>query len=148
MLDADELERRKPVWTAMSTLWLDTEISDIEIARIADTLIASGYPRAQLDDILLYEIAPVVGSNLLAPAGVWEGFDTAWLHQQARRRADHRSPWLRFWMWTPIGRALLTYAMKSEWQAVLRIVDQHAVDQHAVGQHARAGADTDVETSR
>ena len=34
MID-EEIERRKPVWAALSDLWLDTELTEDDLQRIA-----------------------------------------------------------------------------------------------------------------
>lgn len=119
MLTDAELERRKPVWTAFSELWLDTELDDMDVQRIARIAAASGYTVAELRDIYLYEVAPVVSPNLWTAVGVWAGFEEHWLHAEARKRAEHRSLWLRFWVFVRIGRALMTHATERHW---LRIV--------------------------
>ncbi len=86
-----EAESRKPVWTAFSEFWLDTELTDSDLQWIAAVAAASGYTVSELRDIYLYEVAPVVGANLLVVAGEWAGFDEKWLHAEARKRAEHRS---------------------------------------------------------
>ncbi len=122
MLTDDELERRKPVWTAFSEFWLDTELDDSDLRRIANVAAAAGYSIPKLRDIYLYEVAPVVGANLLCPAGAWAGFDEQWLHAEARKRAEHRSLWLRLWLFVGIGRGLLTYATERHWHRVLALL--------------------------
>jgi len=83
-----EFERRKPLWTAFSEFWLDTELADDDLQRIAHTAALSGYTIAELRDIYLYEVAPVVSPNLLTVAGEWAGFDEHWLHAEARKHAN------------------------------------------------------------
>jgi hypothetical protein len=119
MLTDEELQRRKPLWTALSELWLDTELDPADIQRIADAVIESGYSEAELNAIYLYEVAPVVSANLLSVAGEWAGFDEEWLHAKARKRAESRSLWLSFWVWTGFGRKLMTYATEEHWQAII-----------------------------
>lgn len=128
MLDDPTIMKRQPLWTAISELWLDTEISRSDIERIASAAIASQYSTRELNAIYLYEVAPVVGSNLLTPAGAWNGFDQDWLHIEARNRAEHRSLWLLFWMWSGIGRKLLTYATQTHWEDVIAMVEQVRAD--------------------
>ena len=121
-LTDEELQRRKPLWTALSELWLDTELDPADIRRIARAATESGYSLAELDEIYLYEVAPVVSGNLLTPAGVWDGFEDDWLHAEARKRAESRSHWLRFWVWTSFGRKLMTYATEKHWQEIIALV--------------------------
>jgi hypothetical protein len=119
MLTDEELQRRQPLWTALSDLWLDTELDQTDIQRIAQIATKSGYSIAELNEIYLYEVAPVVSANLLTVAGEWAGFDEGWLHTEARKRAESRSLWLRFWVWTGVGRRLMTYATEQYWQEII-----------------------------
>jgi hypothetical protein len=86
-LDEAEIERRKPVWAALSELWLDTELADDDLRRIAGVMGQSGYSVGELREIYLFEVAPVVSPNLLTVAGEWAGFDHDWLFAEATRRA-------------------------------------------------------------
>lgn len=122
MLTDAEFERRKPVWTAFSGFWLDAELEDSDLHRIAQTAIDSGYSTAQLREIYLYEVAPVVYPNLIAVAGQWAGFDEHWLHAEARKRADHRSLWLRFVVFIGIGGCLMTHATERYWKRMTSLI--------------------------
>lgn len=117
-----EVERRKPVWTAFSEFWLDTELEDSDLKRIARVAADSGYSLAELRDIYLYEVAPVVSVNLLAVAGEWSGFDEEWLHAEARKRAEQRSSWLRFWVFVGIGRGMMTWATERHWDRIVSLL--------------------------
>ena len=77
-----ELMRRRPVWDALSELFLDTELGDADFRRLGRTLRESGYSLPELQHILRTEVAPIVGVNLLSVAGVWGGFDPDWLEAQ------------------------------------------------------------------
>lgn len=92
-MTAVELARREPVWLALSELWLDTELDEADLARLAEVARASGYPRAELRRIHVHEVAPVVGANLRSVAGVWDGFDPDWLREQCRHRAERPPRW-------------------------------------------------------
>ncbi|MBF5041839.1 hypothetical protein FGE12_05510 [Aggregicoccus sp. 17bor-14] len=78
----EELERRRPVWVAWSELFLDTQLDARDHARIAEVLGDSGYADGELLRILSDEVRPVVAANLLSMAGVWAGFDAAWLEER------------------------------------------------------------------
>ena len=123
VLTDSEIEKRKPVWTALSELWLDTGLTLTDFHHIARVAAASGYTPRQLRDIYLYEVAPVVFLNLYSVAGVWEGFHETWLHTDARKRAEHRSLWLRFWVSIGIGRWLMTPVGGSDWRRILSLMD-------------------------
>src|SRR5215207_1767739 len=79
---AKDLDRRRPVWEAMSGFFLDTELDDDDFSRIADVLAASGYSRIELDEILWRELCPVLGWNLAPVAGEWAGFDMKWVEER------------------------------------------------------------------
>jgi hypothetical protein len=87
----DDLECRRPVWDALSTLFLDTDTS-LTRPRRAQVLAASEYSLDELEDILLGEVYPACGTNLLSIAGEWAGFDPQWLEERIlpRRRSRLR----------------------------------------------------------
>jgi len=49
--DEAEIERRKPVWLVLSELWLDTELTEDDLQRIAGVMQSSGYSVPQLREI-------------------------------------------------------------------------------------------------
>lgn len=79
------LQRRRPVWLALSELFLDTEVRP-SIAYAALTCLESGYDGAELERIWVHEVSPVLRANLMSIAGVWAGFDGEWLERQILRR--------------------------------------------------------------
>lgn len=83
---ADDLAQRRPVWLALSELFLDTDVG-VLLPSLAHDLAASTYSEAELERILREEVQPLLQWNLLSVAGVWDGFDPAWLEQSivARR---------------------------------------------------------------
>ena len=119
MLQPADLERRKPVWIALSTLWLDTELQEEVLRSIADVLRASGYSAETLYEVYLYEVAPAVYTNLLSPAGVWAGFDAEWLcaevERHARRRSATRERMLR------LKKGVMTYATEDAWKRLMQL---------------------------
>ena len=120
MLSDTEFERRKPVWSAFSEFWLDTELEDYELRRIPSIAKASGYSIEELRDIYLYEVASVVYHNLLCVAGVWTGFDEQWLHKEARKCAARRRN--RLWVFSGVWRKLMTYATEPLWHQVVALL--------------------------
>ena len=79
MHSSTNLAERTPVWVALSDLYLDTETQDFTFRYIARTLRASPYSLAEARRIDQYEMFPVLYSNRLSVAGVWDGFQEAWL---------------------------------------------------------------------
>ena len=64
---------RRDVWTALSSLFLNTDPSHTPTSRTA-LLAASPYSLVELEQILIYEVYPVCTYNMLSVAGAWAGF--------------------------------------------------------------------------
>src|SRR5215470_14456729 len=79
---SEDLARRRPVWEAMSDLFLDTELDERSYRFIARRAIASGYAPEELHYILWEEVFPVVEWNLRHPVGEWAGFRIEWLEER------------------------------------------------------------------
>jgi hypothetical protein len=124
VIDEAEIERRMPVWAALSELWLDTELSHDDLKRIAGVMGSSGYSVAELRDIYLYEVAPVVFLNLLVVGGEWAGFDEQWLFAKAAKRARRRSLYLRAFVKIGIGKWLMTYATEPLWDTLAEMMNE------------------------
>ena len=123
ILDSDEIERRKPVWIALSDLWLDTEFEESDLRRIAGAMRESGYSVEELREIYLFEVAPVVFPNLLTVAGEWAGFDPEWLVGRVLKQARSRSVILRLLVRLGPGRWIMTYATEEHWTRLLGMLD-------------------------
>lgn len=87
-----ELERRRPLWAAMSDLFLDTEVR-WSVPALARACAASGYDDEVLERIFWVEVFPEAVGNLLSVAGEWAvlSLDEAALVKRAHR---DRVPWL------------------------------------------------------
>jgi hypothetical protein len=125
MFDASQLRRRKPVWMALSELWLDAELTDRDLGRIAATMAESNFSLAILREIYLIEVAPVVSRNLLCVAGVWTGFDERWLCSAITHNLRNRLRYIRFLAWFPPTRRMMTYATEERWKNLLELVANH-----------------------
>jgi hypothetical protein len=98
-LTASDLATRRPVWSAISDLFLDTDTTLFE-DDVADVLAASPYSETELAEILAYEVQPVCWPNVFW--WEWAGFDLEWLEAQIlKRRRRTRLLWfslpLRSW---------------------------------------------------
>ena len=123
MLSDQELELRKPIWLALSELWLDTELMESDLDHIASVMSQSRYSLDELRDIYLYEVAPVVYRNLLSVAGEWAGFDKEWLYGEMRRELRRTNSARRFRH--RLLRPLMTYATERHWQVLAeKVVDR------------------------
>ena len=79
MNNATHLEDRKPIWIALSELYLDTELQAVDYHHIASIIHRSPYSLKQAMKIDRQEVFPILYVNGLSPAGEWTGFDPDWL---------------------------------------------------------------------
>jgi hypothetical protein len=86
---AQDILARRPVWQALSDLFLDTDTSLTRDWRIRE-LAESPYSVEELEEILVTEVYPVCRWNLLSVAGEWSGFDPEWLEDKITRRVNSR----------------------------------------------------------
>ncbi|MCW5552435.1 MAG: hypothetical protein KIS67_09730 [Verrucomicrobiae bacterium] len=121
----EDLEHRRPVWEALSDLFLDTDISLARSWRVG-ILAASPYSIEELHEILVDEVYPVCRSNLFSIAGEWAGFDPEWLENSILRRL--RSPFHR-WRRFSLGR--LTVHLSWEWHQTKKGVVRQRTQTHA-----------------
>jgi hypothetical protein len=77
-----EIARRRPVWKALSDLFLDTELQDYTFRYIARILAESGYDDDTLHYILYGEVFPVCMPSLLSLTGEWAGFSLEWVEER------------------------------------------------------------------
>ena len=101
-MGANEIESRRPVWEALSELFLDTELDETDFQRIAMCLAESPYGIGELEDILRFEVLPKLKWNLMCVAGEWAGFDRDWLVETLTpmigRKGRFQWPSLVAWM--------------------------------------------------
>jgi hypothetical protein len=96
---------RTPVWVALSTLYLDTELLDDDYRHIAGVAHKAGLSWAEVERINQDEVAPVVVYNLFSIAGEWAGFDEeSFVAAIISRRKlptllGSRRLWVRFIRW-------------------------------------------------
>jgi hypothetical protein len=121
--DEAKIERRKPVWAALSELWLDTELTHDDLRRIAGVMKRSGYTISQLREIYLFEVAPVVFLNLLTAAEEWAGFNEELLFARAAKQAQKPNLILRAVVRAGIGKWLMTYATERHWDTLVTMMD-------------------------
>ena len=96
----EDLERRRPVWLALSDLFLDTDVNLFREGN-ARRLAATSYSLEELDMILREEVYPACSFNLLSVAGEWAGFDADWLERRILSGGPLPRPW-----WRRLGRYL------------------------------------------
>ena len=97
-----------PVWIALSELFLDTQLREKDLDRIAAVLAASAYSEERLEEILRFEVTPVLKCNLMSVAGEWAECNEEWLREKLIPRIDKR-PLIRFGVFSMI---------REEWKAI------------------------------
>ena len=121
-----DLAGRRPVWLALSDLFLDTEVNRFREGN-ARTLAASAYSMDELDAILREEVYPACSFNLSQVAGEWAGFDADWLERRILRGGPPPRPW-----WQRLGRYLTL-----GWSVPVRVPEEWAEWREDVAQLRR-----------
>lgn len=80
--DDTELAKRKKVWSALSNLFLDTDVTLSEESVVRE-LASSPYDIDTLETILEREVSPVCKWNVFW--WEWAGFDVEWLAENILR---------------------------------------------------------------
>jgi hypothetical protein len=96
-------------------LFLDTELKSDDHERIAKILAVSPYSEKKLEEILRFEVTPVLKGNLRSVAGEWAGFDETWMREQMTPLIDKRPP-------SHFGSFLM---IRGQWRAILARVVAH-----------------------
>ncbi|MFK7896135.1 MAG: hypothetical protein AB8G23_09885 [Myxococcota bacterium] len=114
---------RKPVWSALSELWLDTELEAYDHARIAEVLAESPFSTAELKEIEGFEVAPVLWPNLASVAGEWAGWNDEELHQKcAQQQAFGRGSVRRIRTW--LVRRFARHTTSTDWNEIEQRIDK------------------------
>lgn len=82
------VEQRRPIWIALSEFYLDTELDDLDLLRIAKIILKSPFDFEEIKKINKYDVFPLLISNLFSVAGVWGGFNEAWLTEKITARLN------------------------------------------------------------
>ena len=92
-----DVERRRPVWVALSEFWLDTEMSSATAHGVVRAVLESPYSVDQAEAIHWHEVAPALRHNVFPNLfGEWAGFDEGWLVAACAEAAARRPPgWVR-----------------------------------------------------
>jgi hypothetical protein len=107
----EDLANRRPVWEALSDMFLDTDVSLTRAWRV-QRLAESPYSVSELQHILVEEVYPACKYNLLSVAGEWSGFDPEWLEHKVLRR--HASP---FRLLHALNLRRIIAPLAAEWRA-------------------------------
>ena len=115
-----DIEARRPVWEALSTLFLDTDVTLLRDYRVGK-LAESPYTLDELEEILREEVFPVCSWNLFSVAGVWSGFDQEFLEKAIMKRMRRR-----FKMSLGLGRSFITRS--EEWKHTKAAIQEKRVN--------------------
>ena len=111
MLFKSVISERRPVWIALSEFYLDIELQDDDLKRIAEIFRLSPYSLYELKEINLDEVGPVLLPNLFSIAGTWSGFEEEWLVESIKKNMD-RKRWRPFRM---IHRRIIANHTRRYW---------------------------------
>ena len=117
MAKQDEVERKLPVWHALSELFLDSELQPADYARVAGQLRSSRYTTEEIRRILEDEVAPAFGSNLLSVAGEW----APWSEVEVRKVMERQAKVSGLSRW--LSRRLVRRYVREEWQRLLPLLE-------------------------
>lgn len=151
MLSGEELERRKPLWWALSDLWLvsfvldqtadDEKIREALASRhnaaeiesalpgsednyIVREMISSGYSLSEIEKILSEEVAPVIYYNLYKPyGGEWGTFNPEWLYGAILENiAKQNNNFIyRNWVKSSLGRFVMMKMVEDDWEKIVKL---------------------------
>ena len=120
----EDLMHRRPVWEALSDLYLDTDTSLSRTWRVG-ILASSPYSIDELTEILASEVYPVCSSNLVSVAGEWAGFDPQWLESSILRHIQSSS-----YRWRRFSLGWLTLYLSWEWRQTKLGILEHRSQKH------------------
>jgi hypothetical protein len=123
MLSSEEIEKRKPLWLALSDLWLDSEPTDSTHQMIVREMLDSGCSLEEIERIYAEEVAPAVYTNLLSPRGAWSAFDADWLYKAIIENLNKQknSSFHRTWIKSATGRFVMTKMVSADWQKITEL---------------------------
>lgn len=91
MSEAAEIARALPLWTALSDLFLDTDVL-LSVPYIARTIVETGYSIDEAEEMLRWDVRPAFYGNLLSVAGEWAGWPADFVRERVLavrgKRAD------------------------------------------------------------
>ena len=134
-LSENELVRRLPVWTALTELFLDTELDARDYRRIAEMIRAAGYSGDEAWRILDTEVFPAFAPNLLSVAGEWAGWPAETVKRVvlAHRARDAVSSTLH----QLLTRPLLARHVRAEWVKLEDLLRQLGSNTGAIDPRSR-----------
>jgi hypothetical protein len=112
------LAARRPLWQALSDLYLDNEPTERDLAWIADVCARSPYSLNEINHIMFGEVYPSLIGNLFSMAGEWAGFDPEWLINKISQNQSRRT-FLPWWI-NPVKQ----YYLGAYWRCIRRKIHE------------------------
>lgn len=124
-LTQEEIDKRLPLWEAISWLYVDNEIGEVEYRRIADEILKYGCSLAEAERIFRFEVAPVCWGNVWSWA-VWSGFDTESLAKEIVENIEkqERSFLYRAFIKSALAKFLMTKIFWEDWEKVKAVYQE------------------------
>lgn len=123
MLTEEEIERRKPLWGALSTLWLvDTIMDENTCEYIVREMLKSRYSLTVIEQIFSEEVAPVVSFNSYKLyGGEWGCFDPDWLFSELVKNIKRQEGNFLYsaWVKSNLGKFFTTKMIENDWRKVV-----------------------------
>lgn len=123
-MNEQEIARRRPVWTALAELFLDTDSQDFDRRHIADRLRTSGYTLKELQEIFDGEVAPVFHVNLTSVAGEWQPWDADFVQDHVLAYLNRRPSLAERCLPTAWLRRRRTARVQNDWDAIQELLRQ------------------------
>jgi hypothetical protein len=111
-----DLPKRRPVWEAMSEIFLDNERDETDYRAIAEVCARSDYSERELDQIFTTEVAPALFWNFYQVAGEWMLFSGVELERRILRPRG-----MLYWLERLFFMRPALYLARSEWKRVKEI---------------------------
>ncbi|MFK7811757.1 MAG: hypothetical protein AB8B59_04630 [Maribacter sp.] len=117
-----DIEKRKPIWIALSSFYLDNQLQDYEFENFAKKIKESPYSLEEVKQIDKEEVFPVLYSNLLYLVGVWSGFEEEWLLKEIIKKLHKRNRFNSFIL--RIKYARLKWMYKDYWEKLEKVFQE------------------------
>lgn len=113
----DQNDHRAPVWLAISEFYLDTELQEDDLERLALVFAQSPYDLDELRAIERFEVAPVLWGNLIDVAGEWEPWDPNTLIPLCAHKENLGRGWTRR-IATSVVSFFLAFHTRRSWNLI------------------------------
>lgn len=110
----EDVRNRRPVWEALSELFLDTELQPVDFDRLGRALAASAYTLDGIEEILYGEVYPICIWNLRCVAGEWAGFDSDSLQEAI---LYYQRSWLKIPRFLQMGH----WMIRKPWREIVEV---------------------------